>query len=104
MEGGRGNLKHVFTTAKMTDLNVANPFPASSPQHLAYRRAYDLSKASLRTADKALRGRVLGYMLQELPTINGRLKVASEVNSCVDEQSLVELGTFYITYFLGTCE
>jgi hypothetical protein len=88
----------------MIDLKVTNPFPASSPEHLAYRRAYDLAKAYRRKDDKALSGRVLGYMLQELPWNEGRLKLASEVNSCPDEQSLVDLGNFFINYFLRVCE
>jgi hypothetical protein len=30
-------------------------------------------------------------MLEELPWIDGRLRMASEVNSCKDEQGLVDL-------------
>ena len=49
-------------------------------------------------------GRVLGYMLRELPWENGRSKIASEVNSCTDERNLADVGTFYINHFLRACE
>lgn len=49
-------------------------------------------------------GRVLGHMLRELPWDDGRAKMATEVNSCADDQSLVKLGTFYINHFLRACE
>jgi hypothetical protein len=86
------------------DLNVTNPYPANSPEYLAYLRAYNLATAYPRRNVKAMCGRVLGYMLQELPWVNGRLTMAREVNSCLDEKSLVDLGTFYINHFLRACE
>ncbi|KIM79419.1 hypothetical protein PILCRDRAFT_823348 [Piloderma croceum F 1598] len=84
----------------MQDLNFNNPFPAGTPDNLAYQRAFTLATAYPRRDRKAMCGRVLGYMLQELPWCDGRSKMASEVNSCVSEQHLVDLGMFYINHFL----
>jgi hypothetical protein len=86
------------------DLNITNPCPAGSPEHSAYQCAYGLVTAHPRRSYKALCGRVLGHMLQELPWIHSRLAIAQEVNRCINEQSLVELGTFYIDHFFGACE
>jgi hypothetical protein len=88
----------------MQDLNFNNPFPAGTPDNLAYQRAFTLATAYPRRDRKAMCGRVLGYMLQELPWCDGRSKMASEVNSCVSEQHLVDLGMFYINHFLRSCK
>ena len=85
----------------MQDLDVKNPFAASSPEHLAYQRAYALSMA-YSPSQHAMCGRILGYMLLEVPW--GRSTVASEINSCNGEQKLVDLGIFYIAHFLPACE
>jgi hypothetical protein len=69
----------------MQDLNVNNPFAASTPENLAYQRAYRLAAAYPRRDPKSMCGRMLGYMLLELPWHDGRSKMASEVNSCIGD-------------------
>jgi hypothetical protein len=85
-------------------LDVTNPFQTGTPEYLAYQRAFSLSVAYSRVDDNAMYGRLLGYMLQQLPWESGRSKLAAEVNSCIDERSLIELATFYIHHFLCGCE
>ena len=82
---------------KMRDLDANNPFT------LASQRAYTLTTYR-RSDHKSMCGRVLGYMLKELPWDSARLKMATEVNSCVDDQQLVDLGHFYINHFLRARE
>ena len=85
-------------------LDVTNPFQTSTPEYLAYQRAFSLATAYPHRNYEATCGRVLGYMLQELPWGSGRSKMASEVNSCIDERSLIDLGAFYLNHFLRGCE
>jgi hypothetical protein len=88
----------------IVDLNVNNPITGGLQEHLAYQRVYALATAHPRRDHKAMCGRVLGYMLKELPWDNGRLKMATEVNRCINDQHLVDLGNFYINHFLLACE
>jgi len=87
----------------MSDLDV-NPFTPGSQEYLAYQHAYNLASSYLRSERESMYGRVLGYMLRELPWDDGRSKIASEINSCTDERSLADLGVFYINHFLRACE
>ena len=87
----------------MKHLDVKNPFNPSSPEYLAYQRAYALSR-TYSSGKNAMCGRVLGYMLLEVQLPLGRSKVASEINSCNGDQKLVDLGMFYIDHFLRACE
>jgi hypothetical protein len=88
----------------MRDLDITNPYPASSKEHLAYQRAYDFASAYPFEDDKAMCGRVIGFMLKELPWDEGRSKLATEIISCTNEQALADLGTFYVNHFLRACE
>jgi hypothetical protein len=88
----------------MRDLGATNPFQAGSQEYLAYQRAYVITSAHRREHYNAMCGRVLGHMLRELPWDEGRSKMASEINNCAEDQSLVNLGTFYINHFLRACE
>ena len=88
----------------MRDLGATNPFQAGSQEYLAYQRAYVITSAHRREHYNAMCGRVLGHMLRELPWDEGRSKMASEINNCADDQSLVNRGTFYIHHFLSACE
>ena len=90
--------------SKMIDLSATNPFQSGSQEYLAYQRAYDFASANPRLGYSAMCGRVIGHMLRELPWDGGRSKVASEVNSCANDKSLLDLGTFYINHFLRACE
>jgi hypothetical protein len=86
------------------DLDVTNPFPTGSGEHDAYLRAYNLALAHSYNTAPALSARVLGFMLQELPWDVARSTVAREVNSCISDQKLVDLGQFYISHFFRSCE
>lgn len=88
----------------MQDLNVDNPFAAGTPENLAYQHAYRLAMAYPSSNPQSMCGRVLGYMLLELPWPDGRSRMASEVNSCIGDHQLVDLGMFYIKHFLRACE
>jgi hypothetical protein len=89
----------------LKDLPANNPFPPASDERRAYGHAYDLAFSSgRRTEPRALSGRVLGFMLVELPWDEGRSKMASEINSCTNDEKLIELGQFYVHHFFRCCE
>ena len=87
---------------RTTHLAETNPYTPSSPAHSAYKDAYDLSTND--EAYKVMCGRVLGYLLKEVPSNVGQLDVAKATNDCTDETKLIDLGTFYIERFIRTCE
>jgi hypothetical protein len=86
------------------NLSATNPFASGSEEHAAYQRAYNLAIAHLYIDYQAICGRVLGFLLQELPWAEGRLVIARKVNSCINEQKLVELGQLYVDHFIRSCE
>jgi hypothetical protein len=90
--------------SKMINLSATNPFQSGSQEYIAYQRAYDFASANRWVDRSAMCGRVIGHMLRELPWDRGRSKLASEVNSCADDESLLNLGNFYIKHFLRACE
>lgn len=61
----------------MMDLDITNPYPAGSEEHLAYQRAYDFTSANpFEDNHKAMYGRVIGFMLKELPWDEARSMLA----------------------------
>jgi hypothetical protein len=88
----------------MRYLDITNPYPADSEENLAYQRAYDFASAYPFEDYNAMCGRVIGFLLKELPWDDGRSTLAKEVINCADEQALADLGTFYINHFLRACE
>jgi hypothetical protein len=61
-------IQRLTRTLHKTDLGNTNPFASNSPEHLAYQHAYILYAAYLTTDYKAMCGRVLGYVLVEVPS------------------------------------
>jgi hypothetical protein len=49
-------------------------------------------------------GRILGFLLPEAPSDDGRLHVADEINSCKNTEKLIELNEWYMNHFISACE
>ena len=84
------------------DLPETNPYPHGSKSYLAYSHAYHLFMSSA-TFD-SMCGRILGFLLQEAPSDEGRLHVADEINSCTNTKKLIELSERYMKHFIFACE
>jgi hypothetical protein len=82
----------------MEELAETNPYPNGSATDLAYLRSYELSMASQDFS--AMCGRILGFMLLEVPSDDGRLKLANEINSCTNEEKLIVLAKLLLTHFI----
>ncbi|KIM71457.1 hypothetical protein PILCRDRAFT_93850 [Piloderma croceum F 1598] len=79
------------------ELAETNPYPNGSAANLAYLRSYELSMVSQDFSSMC--GRILGFMLLEVPSDDGRLKLASEINSCTNEEKLIDLAKL-LTHFI----
>jgi hypothetical protein len=86
----------------MQELPETNPYPNGSAAYDAYLSSYQLSMASQDFS--AMCGRILGFMLLESPSDDGRLKVADEINSCANEQKLIDLDKYFLIRFIRACE
>jgi hypothetical protein len=86
----------------MQDLPETNPYPHGSRSYLAYKCAYDLFMSSETFASMC--GRILGFLLTEAPSDEGRLHLTDEINSCTNTKKLIELGECYMRYFIIPCE
>jgi len=84
----------------MKDLDHTNSFVPGSQEHLAYQWVYWLSMACVNIDYEAMCGRLLGYMLLEVPWDEGHSNVIKEINSCIGGQKLLDLATFHINFFL----
>ena len=91
-----------LTMITTQDLPETNPYPHGSRSYLAYNRAYDLFMSPA-TFD-SMCGRILGFLLQEAPSDEGRLYVAGEINDCANTQELIEVSERYIKHFISVCE
>lgn len=77
--------------------------------HDAYERCLDLEN---RHAQVLLRGhlpvlvcaRLLGYLLRQAPTDEGRKILALEIMRCGDDKALQSLASIYDTRFRRVCE
>jgi hypothetical protein len=52
----------------------------------------------------ALCGHTLGFMLLEAPSDQGHLNLVNEINSCTNEEKLMDLSKFYINHFICACD
>ncbi|KAG8925239.1 hypothetical protein FRC00_004177 [Tulasnella sp. 408] len=81
-----------------------NPYPLGSPQFHAYERCLELERPA--ENDSGLKfspqmcGRILGYMMLEAPTSEGRDNVRREIETCDTDKELRDVAGLYATYFL----
>ena len=50
-----------------------------------------------------MHARILGYLIRKVPTPQGRHAIASEVASCLDDNSMSELAMLYLNHFIRCC-
>lgn len=84
------------------------PLPANNftegKQRDAYERVLYWEHASAQDPDKMMRARVLGYLMHEAPTADGKDHMADEINDCDSENELIDLSIIYIKHFIRCCE
>ena len=90
-------------------LNASDKF---SEIHSAYSKILELEKDALESSDpdpkicepKLVHARVLGYLIQEGPSMDACEYVAKEVNSALDHDESYRLGEKYLRHFICPCE
>ncbi len=108
-----------YDPSQFVFLHGPAPLPANAPenftpqQHTAYAVAQAVETlsqwspvtVSTRSMSPQVAGRLLGYMLLEAPTVEGRDNVTFEIASCNgDETRLKQLGHLYAKVYIQTCE
>ena len=76
--------------------------------HDAYNRCLDFETTAhdlpeLRSNARSMEARILGYLIREAPTPQGRDCLATEITSCLDDEALSELATLYLDHFIRCC-
>ena len=76
--------------------------------HDAYSRCLDFETTArdlpeIRSNTRFMEARILGYLIREAPTLQGRDCLAIEITSCLDDDALSELATLYLDHFIRCC-
>jgi hypothetical protein len=79
-------------------------FEASLRLVVASGESQGSTQANPEDNKKLIYARILGYLILEGPTYIAKEAVAREVNSCLGENEMSNLGEFYLLHFIRPCK
>ena len=86
----------------------SNLYEGGTLLHVAYQKCLDLEAAAREIRQSGIPppvcARVLGQLMLQAPTDEGRANVANEISSCENNKALFELAQLYVNHFIRCCE
>jgi hypothetical protein len=105
-----GSYDYVTSWSQPLPPTLPEPLNTSSQTLVAYSKNSQLEKAFYHHSNckfcekKLIHARILGYLIREGRSIKAREHVAQEVNPCLDDDQINELGKMYFEHYIRVCE